>query len=80
MKRFKKLVSIVVASALITSSLAFSISANAAGTSADSAVSSELNTQEKTEDGVILHAFNWSYNSIKANLPRRDIQPFRRLP
>lgn len=70
MRRFKKLVSIVVASALITSSLAFSISANAAGTSADSAVSSELNTQEKTEDGVILHAFNWSYNSIKANLPQ----------
>ena len=70
MKRFKKLVSIVVASALITSSMAFSISANAANTDADSAVSSELNTQEKTEDGVILHAFNWSYNSIKANLPQ----------
>lgn len=70
MKRFKKLVSVVVASALITSSLAFSLSANAANTDTDSAVSSEPNIQEKTEDGVILHAFNWSYNSIKENLPQ----------
>ena len=70
MKMFKKLVSIVAATTLLTSSLAFSMSANAANADTDSAVSSVPNIQEKTEDGVILHAFNWSYNSIKANLPQ----------
>ena len=67
---FRKLVSIVTAATLLSSSLAFSLSVNAAAADKGSAVSSEPNIQEKAEDGVILHAFNWSYNSIKENLPQ----------
>ena len=70
MKMLRKLVSIVAAATLLTSSLAFSFSASAAEADVDSSVASEPKIQEKSEDGVILHAFNWSYNSIKENLPQ----------
>ena len=70
MKMFRKLVSIVAAATLLTSSLAFSFSAQAAEVSQDAAVASVPNIQENVADGVILHAFNWSYNSIKENLPQ----------
>ncbi len=70
MKLFRKLVSIAVGAAILTSSVAFSISAGAADIDSGSAVASEPNLQEKAEDGVILHAFNWSYNSIRENLPQ----------
>ena len=70
MKMLRKLVSIVAAATLLTSSLAFSLSANAAETEVDSAVASEPNLQADAGNGVILHAFNWSYNSIKENLPQ----------
>ena len=70
MKVFRKLVSIVAAATVLTSSLAFSISAQAAQIDDAAAVSSEPNIQENAGDGVILHAFNWSYNSIKQNLPQ----------
>ena len=50
--------------------MAFSLSANAAETEVDSAVASEPNLQADAGNGVILHAFNWSYNSIKENLPQ----------
>ena len=66
----RKLVSIVAAATLLTSSLAFSFSVSAAEADVDSSVASEPKIQEKSEDGVILHAFNWSYNSIKENLPQ----------
>ena len=66
---FRKLVSIVAAATVLTSSLAFSISAHAAQVDT-TAVSSEPNTQDDVNNGVILHAFNWSYNSIKQNLPQ----------
>ena len=69
MKMFRKLVSIVAAATVLTSSLAFSISAHAAQVDT-TAVSSEPNTQDDVNNGVILHAFNWSYNSIKQNLPQ----------
>ena len=70
MKMFRKLVSIVAAATLLTSSLAFTFSAQAATVEDDSAVASESNLQTNVEDGVILHAFNWSYNAIKQNLPQ----------
>ena len=70
MKMFRKLVSIVAAATVLTSSLAFSISAQAAQIDDAAAVASEPNIQENAGDGVILHAFNWSYNSIKQNLPQ----------
>ncbi len=70
MKVFRKLVSIVAAATVLTSSLAFSISAQAAQIDDAAAVASEPNIQENAGDGVILHAFNWSYNSIKQNLPQ----------
>ena len=70
MKMLRKLVSIVAAATLLTSSLAFSFSASAAEADVDSSVASEPKIQEKSENGVILHAFNWSYNSIKENLPQ----------
>ena len=70
MKMLRKLVSIVAAATLLTSSLAFTASVQAAEIETDSAVSSEPNIQANAGDGVILHAFNWSYNAIKQNLPQ----------
>ncbi len=70
MKMFRKLVSIVAAATLLTSSMALSASVSAAQVDPTSAVSSEPQTQDNVNNGVILHAFNWSYNSIKANLPQ----------
>ncbi len=69
MKMLRKLVSIVSAATLLTSSLAFTFSASAATVEETAQVSSEPNIQKNVQDGVILHAFNWSYNSIKNNLP-----------
>ncbi|HBM98146.1 MAG TPA: hypothetical protein DD413_01840, partial [Ruminococcus sp.] len=68
MKKFKKIVSLAIAATMMTSSLAFAVSANAAETSAE-AVAADASLQKNVQDGVILHAFNWSYNSIKNNLP-----------
>ena len=69
MKMLRKLVSVVAAATLLTSSLAFTASVQAAEVEVDSAVASEPNLQADPGDGVILHAFNWSYNAIKQNLP-----------
>ena len=68
MKALKKVVSLFIAAAMITSSFAFTASVSAAETT-DVAVSSDSAIQSEIKDGVILHAFNWSYNSIKENLP-----------
>ena len=65
----RKLVSIVSAATLLTSSLAMTLPASAATVEETAKVSSEPNIQSNVQDGVILHAFNWSYNSIKNNLP-----------
>ncbi len=67
MKIFKKVASIVIAATLLSSSAAFAFSANATEIN-DSSVS-DAALQSNVQDGVILHAFNWSYNSIKENLP-----------
>ena len=70
MKMFRKLVSVVAAATLLTSSLALTLPASAAEIGdTQEAVASEPNLQSEVKDGVILHAFNWSYNSIKDNLP-----------
>ena len=66
---FRKLVSVVAAATVLTSSLAFTFSSYAATVPADTEVSADTAIQENVQDGVILHAFNWSYNSIKENLP-----------
>lgn len=68
MKAIKKVVSLFIAAAMLTSSFAFTASVSAAETT-DVAVSSDSAIQSEVKDGVILHAFNWSYNSIKENLP-----------
>ncbi|MGN0449345.1 MAG: alpha-amylase family glycosyl hydrolase [Ruminococcus sp.] len=68
MKALRKVVSLFIAAAMLTSSFAFTASVSAAETT-DVAVSSDSTIQSEVKDGVILHAFNWSYNSIKENLP-----------
>ncbi len=75
MKKFRKIASLAITAAMMTSSLAFAFTANAVTTDSDtdSTVSSsdssvDYGLQDNVQDGVILHAFNWSYNSIKENL------------
>lgn len=68
MKMFRKVASLVIAAAMITSSFAFTASFSAAETP-EAAVSADAALQSEVGDGVILHAFNWSYDSIKENLP-----------
>lgn len=68
MKALRKVVSLFIAAAMITSSFAFTASVSADETT-DVAVSSDSAIQSEVKDGVMLHAFNWSYNSIKENLP-----------
>ena len=69
MKMFKKLVSVVCAATVLTSSIAFTTSAFSAASVPEEQVAADANLQANVQDGVILHAFNWSYNSIKENLP-----------
>lgn len=70
MKKAKKIASLVVASALLTSSFAAITSVNAAEIDSSAQTASADSTlRDKVGDGVMLHAFNWSYNTIKENLP-----------
>lgn len=71
MKKAKKIASLVVASALLTSSFAAITSVNAAevDSSAQTASADSTLRRDKVGEGVMLHAFNWSYNTIKENLP-----------
>lgn len=69
MKKAKKIASLVVASALLTSSFAAITSVNAAEVDSAQTASSDSTLRDKVGDGVMLHAFNWSYNTIKENLP-----------
>lgn len=69
MKKAKKLASLVVASALLTSSFAAITSVNAAEVDSAQTASADSTLRDKVGDGVMLHAFNWSYNTIKENLP-----------
>lgn len=69
MKKAKKIASLVVASALLTSSFAAITSVNAAEVDSAQTASANSTLRDKVGDGVMLHAFNWSYNTIKENLP-----------
>ncbi len=69
MKKAKKIASLVVASALLTSSFAAITSVNAAEVDSAQVASADSTLRDKVADGVMLHAFNWSYNTIKENLP-----------
>lgn len=69
MKKAKKIASLVVASALLTSSFAAITSVNAAEVDSAQTASAGSTLRDKVGDGVMLHAFNWSYNTIKENLP-----------
>ena len=70
MKKAKKIASLVVASALLTSSFSAITSVNAAEVDSSAQTASADSTlRDKVGDGVMLHAFNWSYNTIKENLP-----------
>ena len=69
MKKAKKIASLVVASALLTSSFAVITSVNAAEVDSAQTASADSTLRDKVGDGVMLHAFNWSYNTIKENLP-----------
>lgn len=69
MKKAKKIASLVVASALLTSSFAAITSVNAAEVDSAQTASADSTLRDKVGDGVMLHAFNWSYNTIKENLP-----------
>lgn len=69
MSKIKKLASITLAATMVSSAVCFALPAGAATTdSTQKEVSSEANLQSNVQDGVILQAFNWSYNSIKQNL------------
>lgn len=67
MKTFKKIASLVVAATMITSSTA--LTASVVSAAQTDSVSIDTGIQGEVKDGVMLHAFNWSYNSIKENLP-----------
>lgn len=69
MKKAKKIASLVVASALLTSYFAAITSVNAAEVDSAQTASADSTLRDKVGDGVMLHAFNWSYNTIKENLP-----------
>ena len=64
MKKAKKIASLVVAS-----SFAAITSVNAAEVDSAQTASADSTLRDKVGDGVMLHAFNWSYNTIKENLP-----------
>ena len=43
--------------------------ANVIGVKSAPEISTNSHLQSNVQDGVILHAFNWSYNAIKEKLP-----------
>ncbi len=68
-RKTSKVISIVLTLCMILSCLAITgFTVNAKDTDKAS-VASEAKIQSNVQDGVILHAFNWSYNTIKENLP-----------
>ncbi len=65
MKTFRKIASVVLAATMVTSTSAVALTS----VNALESVSVDTGIQQNVKDGVMLHAFNWSYNSIKENLP-----------
>lgn len=68
MKKLKGILSIFMVLALLCSSFAFALSAQAAET-AKSETGLETKLQDNISDGVILHALCWGYSSIEKNIP-----------
>lgn len=68
MSKFKKLTSVVLAATIVSTASAMAFPASAVG-NAKAASAADYNLQQNVQDGVILHAFNWSYKTIKENLP-----------
>ena len=82
MKKAKKIASLVVASALLTSSFAAITSVNAAEVDSAQTASADSTLVSKSRRRM-LHAFNWSYNTIKKtfrNCSGTGTQQFRLLP
>ena len=73
-KLFKKTLSVALSALMAFSALslsAYAAEAESAQTSAQSATQSNpYGLTEKISDGVILHAWCWSFNTIKENLPK----------
>ncbi len=67
MKKLKGILSILMVLALLCSSFAFAMTAQAADT-AKSNTGLETKLQDNVSDGVILHALAWSYSSIEKNI------------
>ena len=61
----KKLLSAILSLALLASGM----SAMGMSAAAEDNIAEDYGLAEKTSEGVILHAFNWSYQTIKENLP-----------
>ena len=71
-KLFKRTLSVALSSLMAFSALSFSVSA-AETESVQTSASTQTNPYgltEKISDGVILHAWCWSFNTIKENLPK----------
>ena len=66
-KTTSRVVSIILTLCMIMSCV-FAVNVSAQTTDVNTSTSAP-NLQSNVQDGVILHAFNWSYNTIKENLP-----------
>lgn len=68
MKKFKAILSIALAIAMLCTSFVFAISAQAADTDANK-VAADAKLQDNIANGVILHALCWGYSEIEKNIP-----------
>ncbi len=68
-KTTSKVVSIILTLCMVMSCVFVANFAVNAQTTDVEVATSNANLQDDVQDGVILHAFNWSYNTIKENLP-----------
>ncbi len=68
MRKFKAILSVALVIAMLCTSFAFAISADAATTEATQ-VAADAKLQDNIQNGVILHAFCWSYADIEKNIP-----------
>ena len=62
MSKLKKLTSVVLAATIVSTASAMAFPASAVG-NAKAASAADYNLQQNVQDGVILHAFNWSYKT-----------------
>lgn len=67
MKTVKKIIGVVL-SALLVASVAVLPATGATDKELSRTSATDYNLADNVQDGVILHAWNWSYNTIKENL------------